>query len=405
MMFWLFAVLLLIIVLAVLLRPLLGEYADENEDGDRLNLSVYKQQLQELEADRERGTITEEQMERARMDIERAVLSEVPEEPVAGKTVSTDSRLLPPALVSLVVIAVSVPVYLYIGYPQSLGGQAAADRDTPSLEEVEMMIAQLEQRLRQEPGNTQGWLMLARSYTALGRYKDAARTLERLRERIGDEPGLLVRLANALAMANNGQFEGRPTELIHQVLEQDSDNPSAVWFAGLAANQRGDYQEAIDYWEQLVPQLAGEPEALERLQALLARARNALPEQAAVSGDDEGTALPGIPVRVRLAPALQDRVSGEEPLYVFARAMDGTAMPLAVVRHRARELPLEVHLDDSQTMLPAARLSRHDVVTLVARISRTGSAQAESGDLQGEVTDVAVSTDSPVELVIDSPVP
>jgi len=405
MMFWLFAVLLLIIVLAVLLRPLLGEYADENEDGDRLNLSVYKQQLQELEADRERGTITEEQMERARMDIERAVLSEVPEEPVAGKTVSTDSRLLPPVLVSLVVIAVSVPVYLYIGYPQSLGGQAAADRDTPSLEEVEMMIAQLEQRLRQEPGNTQGWLMLARSYTALGRYKDAARTLERLRERIGDEPGLLVRLANALAMANNGQFEGRPTELIHQVLEQDSDNPSAVWFAGLAANQRGDYQEAIDYWEQLVPQLAGEPEALERLQALLARARNALPEQAAVSGDDEGTALPGIPVRVRLAPALQDRVSGEEPLYVFARAMDGTAMPLAVVRHRASELPLEVHLDDSQTMLPAARLSRHDVVTLVARISRTGSAQAESGDLQGEVTDVAVSTDSPVELVIDSPVP
>lgn len=389
---------MVLVTLAVLVWPLLRTHATVEDTGENLNLSVYRQQLQELEGDRDRGLVTEDQMERARMDIERALLSEVPEQPAAATKTSAGSRFLPMVLVSVTVIAVSVPVYMHIGYPDRLGEPPAANEEMPSPEEI---IAILEQRLEQDPEDNRAWLILAQAYSALGRHDEAADTLEGLRERIGDEPGLLVRLANTLAMANDGLLEGRPARLIEQVLEQDPDNPSAMWFAGLAANQRGDYREAVDYWERLLPRLEGEPEAKERLQELIVGARTGMQDDA----DGNEVESPGVTIQVSLADGLEDRVGGDDTLYVFARAADGPAMPLAVVKHQAGELPLEVRLDDTHAMTPGARLSGHDSVTLVARISRSGTVQAESGDLQGEVTDVAVPAEAPVELVIDSPVP
>lgn len=407
-MFWVLVGVLILITLVVLCVPLLRTSREVagGEDG-RLNISVYKQQLRELEADRDRGLVTEDQMEQARVDIERALLSEVPEQPQARYVPGHRDGWLPAAVASVLVIVVSVSLYLFIGNPQAVDGVdgVAPAPGNAGMSSVQEMVASLERRLEQNPDDTEGWLMLARSYSVLGRHEEAAEVLERLRGMVGDEPGLLVRYANALALANNGQFEGRPTELIRQVLEQDPANPSAIWFAGLAANQRGDYREAVDYWERLLPRLEGEPEALERLQGMIARARNAMPDDAAATADGDEAGSPGVTVQVRLAAGLEDRVGGDDALYVFARAADGPAMPLAVAKHRAGDLPLEVRLDDTSAMTPNTRLSGHDSVTLVARVSKSGQPGATSGDLQGEVTDVAVPTNAPVELVIDSPVP
>jgi cytochrome c-type biogenesis protein CcmH len=412
MVFWILVTLMILAVLALLLRPLLRGAPPFVPGEDRLNRSVYRQQIQELESDLDRGLVTDEQMEQARMDIERALLEEVPEASQNRQGENTQRGRLPVMLAAVLIIAASVPLYLYIGYPgvPAGGGTAAATPDG-AMPSVQEMVASLERRLQRDPDDPEGWLMLARSYTVLGRYGEAAGALERLRGMVGDEPGLLVRYANALAMANNGRFEGRPAALIQQVLEQDPDNPSAIWFAGLAANQRGDYREAIDYWERLVPALQGEPEALQRLQQMIDQARAAqgigTAEQAGAPRPEAAAAdeAAGVTVRVSLAPGLRDSVQPDDSLFIFARAVGGgTGMPLAVVRRRAGDLPLEIRLDDSDAMTPAGRLSRHDAVTLVARISRSGQPQATSGDLQGSQARVGLPAGAPVDLVIDTTV-
>lgn len=414
---------MILAVLAVLSLPLLRAARHHVGDDGSLNLSVYKQQLQELEADHERGLVTGDQLEQARTDIERALLSEVPETGTVTRTGDRQHGWLPTLLVAVSVVAVSLPLYLAIGHPGVLDGRPGAapaaghgDGRMPSVQE---MVTSLEQRLERNPDDAQGWLMLARSYTVLGRHEDAVRVLERLRGMVGDEPGLLVRYANALAMTNDGRFRGRPEELIRRVLQQNPDHPSALWFAGLAADQRGDYREAVDYWERLVPKLAGEDQALARLQNMIARARAAIGTggetaaggrtEAPAAGVDQGSepaaAEAGVTVRVSLAPDLQERVQPDDALFIFARAPSGPPMPLAAVRRRAGDLPLEVRLDDSDAMTSAARISGHDAVTLVARVSRSGQPQAASGDLQGRMTGVAIPAAEPVQLIIDTPVP
>jgi len=406
MLFWILAVLLLLLVLLVLawplLRPVRGQQAGDDYS---LNISVYKDQLQELAAQQEDGLLTEEQAEQVRHDIERSLLQEIPEEQAAMPPPGP-ARRWPAALVAVLLTAVSLSLYMYLGSPDAATGHGA----TPA--SVDEMVHRLEQRLQTNPDDVDGWLMLARSYEVLRRFNDAVNVMQRLYQQLGDEPVIMIRYAHALAMANGGRFDGKAEALIKRALGIEPENPSALWFAGVAANQRGDYQAAINYWQKLVPQLGGEQEALQRVQQLINDAQVSLQGSGAApapkaAAAKQATAEGGksIKVHVSLAKSLQGKVDPRSTLFIFARAPTGLPMPLAVVRRHAGDLPLDIVLDDSLAMSPQHMLSDQDKVDLVARISRSGNVRGESGDVQGELQGVAVGGKKTISLVIDSKIP
>ncbi|MFZ2987168.1 tetratricopeptide repeat protein, partial [Ideonella sp.] len=190
-------------------------------------------------------------------------------------------------------------------------------------------------------------------------------------------------LADALAMSQQRSFAGEPTRLIAAALKADPDNLKALALAGTLAFESGDKAGAERHWRRLV-QLGPADSGLTR------QARDGLAElgaksEASVPG---GPATPAaadsaISGRVTLAPALAAETQPDDTVFVFARPASGAKMPLAILKKRVRDLPLDFTLDDSLAMSPAAKLSGASMVVVGARISRSGQAMPQPGDLQG----------------------
>lgn len=416
MLFWFLAAVLLAVVLLVLAWPLLRPAPKMSAEEDySLNLTVYREQLQEVSEEQDSGELTPEQARGVREDIEDSLLREIPEQ-AAGAAAVTPSRAprRTAVLIAVLITAASLSLYLDLGDPAAVAAGGGAPTS------VTAMVSQLEQRLQSNPDDVDGWLMLERSYMVLGRYQDAVEVMQRLHQQLGNQPVILIRYAHALAMAGGGRFSGKPERLIRQVLDQEPDNPSALWFAGIAANERGDYRTAIARWEKLLPQLTGQDEARQKVQGLIAQARSSLqgggaPAAAQQTAMQQDTGSGGkaaatgdraVHLHVSLADSLRGKVNPDAILFIFARAPAGLPMPLAVVKRRAGDLPLDVVLNDSQAMSPRHTISGQDKVDLVARISNSGSVRGQSGDMQGEKDGVAVGDGSnTVPLVIDTKIP
>jgi len=281
------------------------------------------------------------------------------------------------------------------------------------------MVNKLAERMRSQPDDRKGWVMLARSYVVLKRYDEAVDAYRNILRLGGESPELLADYADALAMSAGGRFTPETGELLTRALAAQPDNVKALWLAGHWKNQEGDYTAAIEYWQQAAAQLPadGEDAAVIALQIARAREQLGLPPQAAaqqvagaaaaVAPVETPAATPpaAIQVSVSLDPQLASQVKPDDTVFVFARATQGPRMPLAIVRKQVRDLPLKVSLDDSLAMSPAMVLSKFPEVSVGARISRSGNAIPQSGDLQGSKSPVAVGKDLSVAVTIDSRVP
>jgi cytochrome c-type biogenesis protein CcmH len=303
------------------------------------------------------------------------------------------------------------PSYLAVGPGTSDAGAAgtpAGATDQESLaraaEQVNTMVNQLAERLKAQPDDAEGWQMLGRSYVALGRHAEAVDALGRASKLRPEDATLMVDHAFAMAMAQQRSFAGEPAKLIARALALEPKNPKVLALAGTSAFDHKDFPMAVKLWEQLAQiEPPGSPLG-EQIQASIAQARqlagmppaNAVPRAAAATP----TQLSGT---VSLAPALKGRVGPDDTLYVFARAASGPRMPLAILKLRAKDLPLPFKLDDSMAMSPAAKLSGASQVVVGARISKTGDATPQPGDLQGLTQAVAVGS-SGIKLEINEEV-
>lgn len=277
--FLLAAGLLVALTLLLLLVPLLRRRV-RGAEGSRqaINAGIYRDQLAELERDYATGSLSRDDYEESRAELARRLLEDVAGEEPAARTL--------PARRSAWVLGLALPLaaallYLTLGNVPALSPEATRAPKV-SAQDIEQMVARLAARLESDPqADPKGWLMLARSYKAMGRYEESTRAFEKAGHLVETDPHLLSDYAEALALATGGSLRGRPSELIARALELDPDFPDALVLAGTAAYEREDYAAAVAYWERLLRQLPPDSEDAAALSASLDKARAAAKKRAA----------------------------------------------------------------------------------------------------------------------------
>jgi cytochrome c-type biogenesis protein CcmH len=383
------AALLAAVALAFVLRPLLARRSPPELSRKAANIAIYRDELRGLEADLAAGKLAREDYQRARIELEARLLEDVP----AGDAAPAASAWRGSAWVlGASVPLVAVAVYLATGNP----GAMDPSQQMPDAAQVEGMVARLAAKLREHPEDADGWKLLGRSYTVMGRFKEAVEAYAKAAERTPRDPQLLADFADALAMARGGPGEmrlsGEPEKLVQRALEIDPKNLKALALAGTAAYERSEYAKAAELWSRMLPLV---PAGSEDAQAIGANVEEA--RKLAGIGAPQG----GVRGTVRLAPELKAQAKPEDTVFVFARAAEGPPMPLAVVRGRVADLPLEFRLDDAMAMAQGLKISAYPKVVVSARISKQGTANAQPGDLQGASPAVANNA-SGVTVTIDT---
>ncbi len=330
------------------------------------------------------------------------------------------------ALLGAVALAVAAGGYALTGSPDAVNQapmQSAADGGSGQNASHEMgsqqmagLVQKLAERLQANPEDAEGWAMLGRSYAAMGRAEESLAALAKAAKLRPTDAGILADFADALAVKNGRTLEGEPLKLIDRALQIDPAHIKALVLAGTAAFNRSDFAKAVSYWDRAIQvgpadnpmvqmALSGAAEARER--GKLPASANAGPGSGSGSGSGPagpmaaamGTAPqpPAAPVEpapaagpparitgtVDMSPAMRARVSPEDAVFIYARAATGSRMPLALVRKQVKDLPISFTLDDSLAMSPAARLSGASQVVVGARVTKSGQAMAQPGDLEG----------------------
>ena len=281
-MFWIICALLVLLalwfVLPAFLRP-----GEENKKDDRraANLLVYQDQYQELEADLKNGLIAQEQYQQEKDELERRLLDDFGETSDSVAASSATARKFGYGVAAAIPIA-AVALYFVVGNPKGITTTAASSPalapagqpgDMRSQQQMEENVNKLAQRLQQNPNDAQGWLMLGRSYMILGRFSDAANAYQRAIALNDKDAGSWADYAEALALANNRQLAGKPTEALTRALQLEPQNTKALDLAGSAAFQAGDYKKAMDYWQKLLRLLPPGSEELRTVSDQIARAK------------------------------------------------------------------------------------------------------------------------------------
>ncbi len=375
------------IVLVLLMRPYFGRLAPGESSRAQLNAAIYREQFAKLEQDLAEGTLGQADYAQAKAELQRRVLEDTDVADQQASVVGAPRKTM--IGVALAVPVVAGALYLQIGTPAAmdplaLQAAAAGHGQVTTPQELEQMVASLAQRLEQEPGNLKGWSMLARSYKAMGRPVEAQKAFERAGAFIDDDPEMLASYADVVA-SNAGTLAGKPTQLIDKALRVDPNHPMSLWLKGTADFEQKKYPQAIATWERLVAMLQPGSDDARMLEGAIndARAKAGLPA-GTVAAAPLGSNVKGV---VELDPALKSKAAPDDVLMVIARR-PGTRMPLAVLRKRAAELPLVFTLDDSLSMDPSSRLSSVAEIEVEARISKTGLAKQEPGDLLSQAQTV-----------------
>ena len=438
--FWFFGGAMLVVAVGSLLPFALGRSRAGDLDRDAQNISIARDRLAELKADFDSGAITQDELAQGKAELEAALALDLDAgvQAAGGAEAGGYRHERIGVIVALVLLPLlSFGLYMQLGTPEGMqikgpgiAGAArlpaaataeASDRPLPPIAE---MVSGLARKLEADPDNPDGWFMLGRSYGVMGNWQAAEKAYRRALALVPEQTDVMVNLAEAIGMTQDQDLNGEPARLLYRALAIDPQHQRALWFLGLAERQAGNVSNAVRWWRRLSATLVDDDAAQQRLAQLIADTERQAgaaslsgpdaPRSEALStaqrdrAVDQATERPvggntgaGITVTVSLAPAMAALATPDQAVFIFARAVNGPPMPLAVVRTTVGALPATVALTDAQAMMPAMTLSRFAQVTVGARVSQSGTAMAASGDLFTEVTPVVVADTPSLALVID----
>jgi cytochrome c-type biogenesis protein CcmH len=280
--FWIIAALFILLALWFVLPPLLQKDPDDNTVERRAaNVLIYKDQFKEMETDLKNGLVSEEQYQQDKDELERRLLEDVKVTDPASPSKSPATRKFAYGVATVIPIG-AIAFYLVVGNPKGLSpslpvaespAQASQQGGPMSAQQIAANVEKLAKKLEQNPNDAQGWLMLARSYTSMDRFPEAASAYARAVALNDGDASLWADYAEALALSSGQRLAGKPTEALNRALQIDPKNQKALALAGSAAYEAGDYQKAVDYWQKLLPLLPPGSEIAQTVSGEIAKAK------------------------------------------------------------------------------------------------------------------------------------
>jgi cytochrome c-type biogenesis protein CcmH len=393
----LFVVLALVMVLVVagaLLWVLLRQReVPTSASQAKANASVYKAQILDLDREHESGHISDAEWQQSRDELSVRLLEDTSavDDPVAKKE--------KPALWTAVVLAIALPVsamgmYMWLGEPEALNPLALKSNDKVDQQELSKMADNLAKKLEEKPDNLQGWVMLGRTYRTLEKFEASLKAYDRALKLTADDD-LRIERVEVLAMQRQGNFEGEPWDIILDILQKDPQHYAALLMAGSASYAHEKYADALSYWQKARkplasdnPDVPGLDEAIASVQQKLGITPKAVAAQTAKP--TPSNAALSVSGRVTLSANLKGKTQPSDAVFIYATPANGERMPLAIFKTTVANLPLSFTLDDSTAMSPERKLSGAGEVFVKVRVSKSGNAMPQSGDLLGSIGPVKV---------------
>ncbi len=391
--FWMLAALTLLAAYALFVPALLGRWQRSAVDRQKLNLELHRQRREELA-----GESAGEELAGLQAELDQDLLGDLTASASTGTTPKQQGR---GALVAGLVIAPLLGILLYaqLGRFDLADFRAQAQAPEQPAPQFQEMIERLAERLKANPGDLQGWMLLGRSYQQTEQYDKAVEAYAQASKLAPDNLDIKAFYAKALGESLGGDFGGEPAQIAAEILAKNPKHHNALWLAGAAAAQSGDTAKAVAYLETLrgeFPKGSAEEQHLSKIVADLKNGPAGGEGEAGAADEAPAAGLPAtgeqksIRVKVGLAAALKPKAAPDDTVFIFARAAAGPPMPLAIVRKKVKDLPTEVTLDDSMSMVQGMNLSAFDRLVIGARISKTGQALPKPGDLQGLTQPTAI---------------
>ncbi len=448
--FWIISGIFIVTALLFIVPTLLRNRDNQAEgvDHDSVNITVYRDQLAELEKDLQNDILTQEQYDKSKQELQQRMLIDVPEsEDKAIKKTKKIYNIAMSTVITLTFPLAAVYLYLEIGDTRGLLPQAQLANATQmhqsggntsssspdGHDNFASVVDNLIVRLNENPEDIEGWVMLGRTYAIMGRYNEASNTYQKLTELVPDNPQILSDYADVLAMKNQGSLNGQPMELIKQALAIDPEYPKALALAGTAEFEQRRFEQAAEYWEQLLAVIPDDSQLAQSVTESIAEAKSLAsgeiqmspPVQQAVAQEptavqeseqvavesseqvavvEDGPATLSISGQVSISGIMISKALPEDTLFIYARAATGPRMPLAILQMKVSDLPATFTLTDEMAMTPAMKLSSFPEVIVEARVTKSGQAVPTSGDLQGFSEPVKVG-DNNISIVIDRQIP
>ncbi|MDN6298170.1 MAG: c-type cytochrome biogenesis protein CcmI [Halomonas sp.] len=407
---WIGFAVLLVLALWLLVLPLRQSRrlhdtlaTDEaNDTAAEQNVAIFRRRLESLDAARARGDIDETQYAEDRLELERSLLDDTESRSRRPLKAATAGRLAVPVLMVAMVLA-SVVWYQQEGAEGDLALYAVQQEVQNDPEgSLAMYMERMEAQAERQPENPNVWGELFPLYRQIGQPKKAADALERLIALEGRHASLLAQLAQIRFFMAERELTSEVQALVDEIRQKDPREPTMLGVLGIHAFDNGDYKTAIDRWRRAVANIQ-DPDTVESLKQGIQVARQRMgidPDEAA----DAEAPDHGIDVQVVLDPSLRDQVADDATVFITARDLAGELPPLAVVRTTVGELPATVTLSEQNAMSPRATLGQVDKARLVVRVSPSGQAMPQSGDLFGDADNVPVGAmegSEPAEVTIN----
>jgi cytochrome c-type biogenesis protein CcmH len=397
------AVVLVLLAAVFLLTPVMMKRGVHKSSRSGINVALYKDRLAELQQDLNNELIDASEFEQLSSELQRRLLDEA-----AGSDADVDATAAPsiklPLAICVFVALFGTLVYQYTGAKpdweiaqtlQQARHNAAAGESTEA--DVTRLLQQLQQRLQQRPADPHYLMLLAGTEMDRENYPAATDAYQRLAALHPEDPSILARYAQALYLASDRTLSPQVKMIADQALAINPQQPTVLGMMGIASFEQGDYQKAIDYWQRLLPMLGPvSPNrqmisaGIEQAKAKLVEAGVAVAETPTVAA--ASTSAASLDVEVSIGKSI--KADSNAIVFVFARAVAGPRMPLAVARIRVADLPAKITLDDSMAMAPGLKLSSFEQVEVVARISKNGIANPGSGDIEGKLGPIELATTS-----------
>jgi cytochrome c-type biogenesis protein CcmH len=363
MIFWIVVAALLLVGLVCVILPVLRTPKDvQSSDRQQQNVDIARAKKSALDEQLGGASLTQAEYDNALVELQTSLALDL--EKTESGAVKQHGKWVVWFLIVTLPIA-SIGLYMKLGEYRvidnpALAAVAVAPQQTQSQQAqaqqsdmtLDQMVEVVKERLRNNPDDARGWFVLGKTMMEKREFDEAVTAFQRTLDLVGDkEAGVLFSLADALSMQKDGLMAGEPETLIQQGLRIAPNDPTGLWLAGLAAEQRQDYKAAFGYMTALLPLVANDAQSTTEVNRIIALLKHQDPTLVTATKEPVQSRL--LKVSVSLDDNLKQQVSADNAVYIYAKAASGPPMPLAVKRLSVSDLPVTVELSDADAMIPS----------------------------------------------------